>query len=126
MDSSKRRVGRPKAAAQTGPLVLSEKRARKKIEIEMAAETVEELAEYARWIELSDGMSTVDATAATVEFALRRVFRQDRLWQQHRRGGGRAVAVSEPTPAVPGRSSASPSLPPPSVGASRLQKQPEV
>ena len=87
MESNKRRAGRPKALPQTGPLVLSERRARTKIEIEIAADAAEDLAEYVRWVELSEGMSTADARGATVEFALRNIFKRDRLWQEWRRTG---------------------------------------
>ena len=87
MEGSKRRVGRPKASPQTGPLVLSERRTRTKVEIEIGAETADELAEYVRWVETSQGMATADARAATVEFALRDVFKRDRLWREWRRKG---------------------------------------
>ena len=87
METSKRHVGRPKASPQTGPLVLTERRTRTKIEIEVGAEEAQELAEYVRWVEASEGMSTADARAATVEFALRNVFKRDRLWQERRRAG---------------------------------------
>ena len=119
METSKRHVGRPKALLQTGPLVLSERRTRTKIEIEIHTEVAEELADYVRWIETSEGMSTDDALAATADFALRTVFKRDRLWQERRRGGEteqsrKAEQPSEPTPAVsPSRSPSVPRLPPP-------------
>jgi hypothetical protein len=118
MDISKRRVGRPKASPQTGPLVLSERRARAKIQIEIGTEAAEELAAYVRWLEVSEGMSTADAQAATVEFALQSVFKRDRLWQEWRRQGDRddreqvapvPMAVRSAQPVA-----ASSSLPPPS------------
>ena len=87
MEPSKRTVGRPKAAPQTGPLVLSERRTRTKVEIELGTEFAEELGEYVRWIEVSGGLSRSDAAAATVEFALRNLFKRDRLWQERRRKG---------------------------------------
>lgn len=114
METSKRNVGRPKTSPQTGPLVLSERRTRTKIEIEIGSESAEELAEYVRWVETSEGMSTADARAATVEFALRNVFKRDRLWQEHRRGAEadppqQPARSPEPTP-VPS-SSRPPSVP---------------
>ena len=115
METSKRHVGRPKASPQTGPLVLSERRARTTIEIEIGAEAAEELADYVRWVETSEGMSTADARAATIEFALRTVFKRDRLWQQQRHGSKavepsrQAAPAPEPTPAT---SSSLPSSPP--------------
>ena len=121
METSKRHVGRPKASPQTGPLVLGERRARAKIEIEIGAESAEELAEYVRWVETSEGMSTADARAATIEFALRTVFKRDRLWQQRRRGSKEVEsarhASPEPEPTPPTSSFPPPApprtLPPP-------------
>ena len=124
METSKRHVGRPKTSPQTGPLVLSERRTRTKIEIEIGSESAEELAEYVRWVETSEGMSTADARVATIEFALRNVFKRDRLWQEHRRGGEvepprQPAHAPEPTPAPsPSRPPSVPrSPPPPSVRA---------
>jgi hypothetical protein len=118
METSKRKVGRPKASAQTGPLVLSERRARAKIEIEIPADVAEDFAKYARWLEVSEGMSTADARAATVEFALKNVFKRDRLWQEWRRKDERDDdQASTPTPSRSAQPTApSPSLPPPSGG----------
>jgi hypothetical protein len=117
MDTSKRRVGRPKASEQTGPLVLSERRARAKIEIEVPSDVADDFAQYVRWVEVSEGMSTADARAATVEFALRNVFKRDRLWHEWRRKDERHDDDAAPAsaraaqPATP-----SPSPPPPSGG----------
>jgi hypothetical protein len=116
MESSKRRVGRPKAIPQTGPLVLEGSRARMKMEIELPEETVDELKEYARWVELSGSLPTDDALFATVDYALRDVFRRDRLWQERRRKGvepAQAPISAAPPPAT----SSSPALPPPTNGA---------
>jgi hypothetical protein len=111
MDTKRRKVGRPKASPQMGPLVLSERRNRTKIEIEVGADAAEELAEYVRWIELSEGMATAEARATTVEFALRKVFKADRLWQEHR---GRSGVREEMTAA--GRTElAPPPLPAPTA-----------
>src|ERR1700690_1793952 len=92
-NSSKRRVGRPKASPQTGPLVLEGSRARLTMELPMAEETADELNEYVRWVELSSTVTTKDALFATVDFALRDVFRRDRLWQEQRRKAEGAVAA---------------------------------
>lgn len=122
METSKRGVGRPKATPQTGPLVLSERRARMKIEIEIGADAGEELAAYVRWVELSEGMSTADARAATVEFALRNVFKRDRMWQQRRRREQPDDRERSASPPIPHRAAPaaapSPSLAPPSGHAS--------
>jgi hypothetical protein len=119
METSKRRVGRPKAVPQTGPLVLTERRARTKVEIEISADTAQHLAAYVRWVELSEGMSTADACAATVEFALRNVFKRDQLWHDWRRkddrGEGEQAAAAAASPQAPQAAQAtapSPSLPP--------------
>ena len=115
MEPSKRHVGRPKTSPQTGPLVLSERRTRTKVEIEIGTEVAEELGEYVRWVEVSEGMSTADARAATVEFALRNVFKRDRMWKDRRRKGEAEETLAATTtlrsaqPATP-----TPSLPPPS------------
>lgn len=114
MESSKRRVGRPKTSPQTGPLVLSERRTRTKIEIEIGAEAAEDLAEYVRWVEVSEAMSTADARATTVEFALREVFKRDRLWKEWRRSAEVAEPPRQPAQTVestPASSSRPPSAP---------------
>lgn len=123
MDTKRRKVGRPKACPQMGPLVLSERRNRTRIEIEVGADAAEELAAYVRWIELSEGMSTAEARAATVEFALRKVFKADRLWQEHRgrseqreeiaAPGGKELAPSPLPPSPAATHRAAPSLPAP-------------
>jgi hypothetical protein len=113
MESSKRRVGRPKASEQTGPLVLSERRARAKIEIEIPTDVAEDFAKYVRWVEVSEAMSTADASAATVEFALRNVFKRDRLWQEWRRKNERDNP--EQAPALTTTRAAQPAAPSPSL-----------
>ena len=118
-NSSKRRVGRPKASPQTGPLVLEGSRARMTMELPLADGTADELKEYVRWVELSSTVTTKDALFATVDFALRDVFRRDRLWQEQRRNAARAEAsTTEPTQSAPPSPTAS--LPPPNrTAASR-------
>jgi len=119
METSKRRVGRPKASEQTGPLVLSERRARAKIEIEVPTDVAEDFAKYVRWVEVSEGMSTADARSATVEFALRNVFKRDRLWQEWRRKDERDDPEQAPAPTTTRSAqpaAPSPSLPPSSSG----------
>ncbi|MFL5307080.1 MAG: hypothetical protein ACJ8F1_17825 [Polyangia bacterium] len=89
-------------------MVLSERGSRTKVEIEIGTDAAEELAEYVRWIELSEGMPTAEARTATLEFALRRVFKADRLWQEHRTRAPRHDHVV----AGAGPESAPPPLPP--------------
>ena len=87
--NGKRRIGRPKAVPQTGPLVLAGGRARVKVEIEIAEATADELREYALWVEQSLAVGAKDGLFRTVDFALRDVFRRDRLWQERRRSNER-------------------------------------
>ena len=115
-NSSTRRVGRSKATPQTGPLVLEGRRDRIKIEIEIAADAADEVKEYARWVELSSSAATKEALSTAVEYALRQVFRRDRLWQQN----GRTVArIEPPTPAqgLPPQQTHAPTLPPATLSA---------
>ncbi len=112
MDSSKRKAGRPKARPQTGPLVLEGNRARVTIELEIASETADDLKEYTRWVELSSSVTTAEATFSTVDYALREVFRRDRLWKESRRQSERPPNGAS-TAAPPARVS---SLPPPAGG----------
>ncbi len=87
METSQRKVGRPKATPRTRPLVLGEDQGRKKVTLEISEGAADELAEYARWVELSSSVATKDALFMTVDFALRDVFKRDRLWQERRRKG---------------------------------------
>jgi hypothetical protein len=127
MDSSKRRVGRPKTPPRTGPLVLENDRSREAVEVQINSETARELAEYAAWVESSGALTTADATFKTVEYALREVFRRDRVWQDWRRTrerqkGVEASVKAESVPQPVARPIAHPvSLPPPvSPGATRV------
>jgi hypothetical protein len=112
MEAMKRRAGRPKAAPQTGPLVLEDDRRRVKIEIELPEGTADELNEYARWVEISSTVTTADALSRTAQYALREVFRRDRLWQERRRGGDR-VGTGVPPLESGGRGSLRTPLPHP-------------
>jgi hypothetical protein len=112
-DSSKRGVGRPKARPQTGPLVLEGGRVRAKLELELGEETAAELKEYARWVEMSSSLATGDAFFTTVDFALRELFRRDRLWQARRRKGAQPESPSGSSTPLP--SIATSTLPPPAV-----------
>src|SRR5258708_6186506 len=111
MDNETKKRGRPKAQPQSGPLVLEGDRAHVKMEIEMPEATADELREYARWVELSCSVATKDALFRTVDFALRDVFKRDRLWQERRRKG--AEAEPSRTAKTPSPASPTASLPPP-------------
>jgi hypothetical protein len=112
MDNGTKRRGRPKTQAQSGPLVLEGNRAQVNIEIELPEATADELKEYARWVELSSSVATKDALFKTVDFALRDVFKRDRLWQDWRRKGAAAEPSRTPKTPAPVSPRAS-SLPPP-------------
>jgi hypothetical protein len=116
METSQRRVGRPKATPRTRPLVLGEDQGRKKVTLEISERAADELAEYARWVELSSSVATKDALFMTVDFALRDVFRRDRLWQEKRR---KAIRPEPLATATPQQTQLAPtaSLPPPASSA---------
>ena len=124
MENGSKKRGRPKAQPQTGPLVLEGDRAYVKMEIEMPEETADELKEYARWVELSSSVATKDALVKTVDFALRDVFKRDRLWQEQRKKPTRsepsatAAAQAQAAPAASLPSPASSARPVPSPSAS--------
>ena len=117
METKERKVGRPKAPARTGPLVLGEDYARAKVTLEISERVEEELAAYTRWVEKSSGISANEAKFKTIDFALREIFRRDHVWQVQRRippdsAPTSASASPSVTPPAPTRSP-SPSLPPP-------------
>jgi hypothetical protein len=118
MESKERKVGRPKAPPRTGPLVLGEDYARTKVTLEIGERTAEALADYARWVEKSAGISANEARFKTVDFALREIFRRDAVWQVERRAPSepakQAASVTTPsTPAPRPAAATPPSLPPP-------------
>jgi len=127
METNQRKVGRPKAPPRTGPLVLGDDYARTKVTLEISEQTAGVLAEYTRWVEKSAGIAANEARFKTVDFALREIFRRDRVWQAERRGPSEpakaapavtaptASAVTPPPVSAPRPAAAtSPSLPPPS------------
>ena len=118
METKERKVGRPKAPPRTGPLVLGEDYARTKVTLEISERTAEVLADYTRWVEKSSGISANEARFKTVDFALREIFRRDRVWQAERRGPSepaKAAPAATPPASAPRPAAANPpSLPPPS------------
>jgi hypothetical protein len=125
--TSKRRVGRPKTIPQSGPLVLEAGRARVTLDLEVAEATAEELREYARWVELSSAVGTQDALFRTVDFALRDLFRRDRLWQARRRQSDKREPPTGPQalpPPPPGTTPPPPSSPPPRPALPHLSSPP--
>jgi hypothetical protein len=125
METKQRKVGRPKAPTRTGPLVLGEDYARTKVTLEISERAAEDLAEYTRWVEKWSGIAANEAKFKTVDFALREIFRRDRIWQAERRGptepakaapavtAPTASAVTAPPASAPRPAAATPSLPPP-------------
>jgi hypothetical protein len=116
METKERKVGRPKAPARTGPLVLGEDYARAKVTLEISERVEEELAAYTRWVEKSSGISANEAKFKTVDFALREIFRRDRVWQAERRAPpeqAKAAPAVTPTPSPRPVAATPPSLPPP-------------
>src|SRR5436305_139066 len=126
MDTNQRKVGRPKAPPRTGPLVLGEEYARAKVTLEISERVEEELAAYTRWVEKSSGISATEARFKTVDFALREIFRRDRVWQAERRAPFEPVkAAPVVTPATAPRPAAAapPSLPPPTPREPRANSE---
>jgi hypothetical protein len=113
MESTKKRVGRPKSEARTGPLVLDEPKSRQKTEIELTTATASEFAEYAAWVEMSSSLNTADAKSKTVEFALRDLFRRDRLWREQKSAAApRSPAAALAAAPVAARPAAAPAAAP--------------
>jgi hypothetical protein len=117
METNQRKAGRPKAAPRTGPIVLGDDRARTKVTLEITERAADELAAYARWVERCSGMMTSEARFKTVDFALREIFRRDRVWQMQRRTSAEsrpaAPSTSATTPPAATARTPSPSLPTP-------------
>jgi hypothetical protein len=105
MDNSRRKPGRPKASQRTAPLVLDADLVFVKIEALLPAATAETLTEYAAWVQHCAGMPLEEAITKTVDFALKEVFRRDRLWRDERRIPEQKGAAAKPA--------SSPTLPPP-------------
>jgi hypothetical protein len=115
METNQRKVGRPKTPARTGPLVLGEEHARTKVTLEISERAAEELAEYTHWVEKWCGIAANEARFKTVDFALREIFRRDRVWQAEKRAPSepaKASAVVPPAASPRPASGTPPSLPP--------------
>lgn len=103
MESTKKRVGRPKSEPRTGPLVLEAAQKRETILTEVSADTAQELTAYAAWVRESAAakMTPAEAISKTIDFAVRDLLARDRCWQAYKRAGGRAVGTGETAPSVP-------------------------
>jgi len=82
--SEKKKPGRPKASQRTGPLVLETEQKVLEVRLSLPAGTAAMLTEYVAWVRQCGDMSADEATTKTVDFALRDVFRRDRLWRRRK------------------------------------------
>jgi|SRR5579863_4014178 len=114
MESTKKRVGRPKSAPRTGPLVLEGAEKRETILIEVSADTAQELSAYAAWVKESAPakLTPAEAMSKTIDFALRDVFARDKCWQEQMRTGSRALETAESPRSAPAATPPSTSSPP--------------
>jgi len=98
--------------------VLGEEQERTKVTLEISERAADELAEYTRWVEQCSGIAASEAKFKTVDFALREIFRRDRVWQTKRRAiaefkPAKAAPAATPFPASRPGAATPPSLPPP-------------
>src|SRR5690242_19675013 len=102
MESTKKKVGRPKSEPRTGPLVLEGVQKRETILTEVSADTAQELTAYAAWVRESAEakMTPAEALSKTIDFAVRDLLSRDRCWQAYKRTGGRAVGIGEMAPSM--------------------------
>jgi hypothetical protein len=113
--TEKKKPGRPKASQRTGPLVLETEQKLIEVRFSLPAGTAAMLTEYVAWVRQCGDMNADDATTKTVDFALRDVFRRDRLWrrrktvEQHQPSAPAPTKDARPTPPAP--------LPPPTSAA---------
>lgn len=94
METQRRKPGRPRASQQTLPLVLEDERRLETLEVTIPEDTAETLAEYTAWVRQCRDMTTEEAVTAVIDYALRELFRRDRLWRNRgsEEGGGKARA----------------------------------
>lgn len=112
--SAKKKPGRPKASQRTGPLVLETEQNLIEVRFSLPAGTAAMLTEYVAWVRECGDMNADDATTKTVDFALRDVFRRDRLWRRRK-----TVEQQQSAPASPKDAwqTTPASLPPPTSAA---------
>ena len=113
--SEKKKPGRPKASQRTGPLVLETEQKLLEVRLSLPAGTAAMLTEYVAWVRQCGDMSSDEATTKTVDFALRDVFRRDRLWRRRKTVEERQPSAA---PTKDTRQTTAVSLPPP-VSAAR-------
>ncbi len=110
MESTKKRVGRPKSEPRTGPLVLEAAQKRETILTEVSADTAQELTAYAGWVRESAEakLTAAEALSKTIDFAVRDLLSRDKCWQAYKRTGGRAVGAGEAPASTPAATLAAP------------------
>jgi hypothetical protein len=103
MESTKKRVGRPKSEPRTGPLVLEAAQKRETILTEVSADTAQELTAYAAWVRESAQakLTAAEALSKTIDFAVRDLLSRDRCWQAYKRTVGRPVGTREAPASTP-------------------------
>jgi hypothetical protein len=108
MESTKKRVGRPKSEPRTGPLVLEGVQKRETILTEISADTAQELTAYAAWVRESAEakLTPAEALSKTIDFAVHDLLSRDKCWQAYKRAGGRPVGTGETAQSVPAATSA--------------------
>lgn len=95
--SEKKKPGRPKSSQRTGPLVLETEQKLLEVRLPLPAGTAAMLTEYVAWVRECGDMNAEEATTKTVDFALRDVFRRDRLWRRRKTVDQHHPSASPPT-----------------------------
>src|SRR5450755_1466835 len=97
MENTKKKAGRPKSEPRKGPLVLEDTQKRETILTEIAADTAQELSEYAAWVRESapTKMTPAEAVSKIVNFAVSDLFGRDKCWHEYKRAGGRPPGPGE-------------------------------
>ena len=122
METARRKPGRPRTDQRTMPLVLEEDRSLTKVELALPAATAAALVDYASWVQERAKMTAEAALTATADFALRQIFRRDRLWQERRKSPVPAPMAVAPTQPI--QVTAPAVLPPPAPGARQVPPPP--
>lgn len=119
MESERPKRGRPRASQQSLPLVLGEDRSLETVQVVLPEGTARVLTEYTAWVRGCRDMRPEDAVTATIDYALRELFRRDRLWRDRQRSAQAKSAASPPsTPPGNSRLPIAPPEPRPFPGAS--------
>jgi hypothetical protein len=90
---SGRKMGRPKTATQTMPLIVSNARSRVTEKVAMSAVASRDLRAYVEWASSKIGIPEDEAMILTLDRALGEFLKKDRLWLEYREqflDGGRS------------------------------------